>query len=488
MPITQVDSKNDLIPSVRTSSGKNNSKASGDFASKMQDAVSAEKNAASNSSLGNTKVQKTNTGQLSDSDGRALTKKLETLVEALLELSKKSDGNSGAKTAEINPEIYALLQQIYQLLGGETNNSLNIIESKEIVQNPVSISGPLIYMKQGGPGRQEVADLLQKVTDFLASLEKTGQVLLPEEFMNKLNQSIVLLNKNLAGSTTGTDSPKPADVSLQSSKLNQPDKVFSSLSREEQLSAVRQNDTNGQNDTAGRNATAGQNEPVKQPGQSTALFNGDSTQAENEQTGSDALPKKNEPTKVGHLQIQDPMPMMASSTQNSTGTRSDTLHTPLIPARFFAREMEAVMVKQAMQNKGTGAYEMTVRLFPENLGQVDVKITALNGQITAQFIATSTAGKEAIERQMDQLHQALLQHGLHPEKLEVTQAASSPASQGDNQMFNQREGSEQHQQENNREQEKEQAEFSLDLASLGNGEAVNKELGDMTTKEVNVAI
>ncbi|MNZ68127.1 Flagellar hook-length control protein FliK [compost metagenome] len=68
-----------------------------------------------------------------------------------------------------------------------------------------------------------------------------------------------------------------------------------------------------------------------------------------------------------------------------------------------------------------GLAEATISLFPENLGQVDVKITMQNGHLVAQFMTEHSGAKDMLEQQMNQLRAALQSQGLQVEKLEVTQ-------------------------------------------------------------------
>ncbi|MDQ0193489.1 flagellar hook-length control protein FliK [Paenibacillus wynnii] len=94
---------------------------------------------------------------------------------------------------------------------------------------------------------------------------------------------------------------------------------------------------------------------------------------------------------------------------------------PQVPVHQFAKEMTGLITsKLEIVNKG-GIAEATISLFPENLGQVDVKITMQNGHLIAQFVTEHVGAKELLEQQMVQLRTALQSQGLQVEKLEVTQ-------------------------------------------------------------------
>ncbi|MEK4238079.1 flagellar hook-length control protein FliK [Paenibacillus sp. FSL H7-0714] len=92
-----------------------------------------------------------------------------------------------------------------------------------------------------------------------------------------------------------------------------------------------------------------------------------------------------------------------------------------VPVHQFAQEMTSFITgKLEIVQKG-GLAEATISLFPENLGQVDVKITMQNGHLVAQFMTEHSGAKDMLEQQMNQLRAALQSQGLQVEKLEVTQ-------------------------------------------------------------------
>ncbi|OKP83787.1 hypothetical protein A3848_26275 [Paenibacillus sp. P32E] len=95
--------------------------------------------------------------------------------------------------------------------------------------------------------------------------------------------------------------------------------------------------------------------------------------------------------------------------------------TPPVPVHQFAQEMTSFITGKLEIVKKGGVAEASITLFPENLGQVDVKITMQNGHLVAQFLTQHTGAKDMLEQQMSQLRSALQSQGLQVEKLEVTQ-------------------------------------------------------------------
>ncbi|MFH5183173.1 flagellar hook-length control protein FliK [Paenibacillus sp. TAB 01] len=116
------------------------------------------------------------------------------------------------------------------------------------------------------------------------------------------------------------------------------------------------------------------------------------------------------------------MPIQEYIKQASTAAH--TAKTPVLVANAptFAEDMTQFVVKSFSMNVlAEGVTEAKLSLYPQHLGQVDVKLTMHNGQLIAQFMADSTAGKEMLEGQLTQLRTNLQSQGIHVEKLEVSQ-------------------------------------------------------------------
>jgi len=95
-----------------------------------------------------------------------------------------------------------------------------------------------------------------------------------------------------------------------------------------------------------------------------------------------------------------------------------------VPVEQFAKEMTSFVVNKLDIVKQNGMTEARISLYPEHLGQVDIKITMLNGQLIATFMTEHAGAKDLLEQQMSQLRTALQSQGLQVEKLEVTQNQS----------------------------------------------------------------
>ena len=118
-------------------------------------------------------------------------------------------------------------------------------------------------------------------------------------------------------------------------------------------------------------------------------------------------------------------PQLFTDTKSAPVVRQEI---PVVHAQRFAEEAGQVLLKSMKFSLTDGVSEARLSLHPEQLGQVQVKITISNGQLVAQFIADTAMGKEAIESQLPQLRMALQNQGIQVEKLEVTHFDASQAA------------------------------------------------------------
>lgn len=99
---------------------------------------------------------------------------------------------------------------------------------------------------------------------------------------------------------------------------------------------------------------------------------------------------------------------------------SNQAATTFVFADKFADTMSGMIVQKFSIATFNGISEAKLKLYPEQLGQVDVRITMQNGQLTAVFQTDTSMAKELIENQMAQLRASLQAQGLHVDKLNVT--------------------------------------------------------------------
>ena len=116
---------------------------------------------------------------------------------------------------------------------------------------------------------------------------------------------------------------------------------------------------------------------------------------------------------------------------------------PQLHAHHFATEMSRFLVKNMTIVQSPGMAEAKIKLVPEHLGQLDVKIVLANGQMTAYFAVESMQARELLESQLPQLRAALQQQGIQVDKLEVSQHQSAESQLFQEQRHRQPQQSEQ---------------------------------------------
>ncbi|MGG1633581.1 flagellar hook-length control protein FliK [Paenibacillus sp. NRS-1760] len=135
------------------------------------------------------------------------------------------------------------------------------------------------------------------------------------------------------------------------------------------------------------------------------------------------------------------IPQMQLGTNNPDTMRTFTslvanaaAATSFVVADEFAQSMTGMIVQKFDLTTLNGVSEAKIMLYPEHLGQVDVKITMQNGLLTAIFQTDTAMAKDMLDNQMAQLRSALQAQGLMVDKLEVSQGQSAA------QLFQQQHG------------------------------------------------
>lgn len=95
----------------------------------------------------------------------------------------------------------------------------------------------------------------------------------------------------------------------------------------------------------------------------------------------------------------------------------------------FQRQFQEMMNRGVFRNLQNGLNQLSIKLYPEHLGRLDIQITQMNGIITARIMASTQVAKELIEGQLQNLRQAFVQQQLQVERIEVTQQDQGPLYQ-----------------------------------------------------------
>ncbi|MBD2870736.1 flagellar hook-length control protein FliK [Paenibacillus arenilitoris] len=128
--------------------------------------------------------------------------------------------------------------------------------------------------------------------------------------------------------------------------------------------------------------------------------------------------------------VIEAIPQMPHGTANAELTRGFaplTVHATagaaasFVAADQFAETMTGMIVQRFDVTTVNGISEAKLQLFPEHLGQVDVRISMQNGLLTAVFQTDTAMAKDMLDNQMAQLRAALQAQGITVDKLEVSQ-------------------------------------------------------------------
>lgn len=101
-------------------------------------------------------------------------------------------------------------------------------------------------------------------------------------------------------------------------------------------------------------------------------------------------------------------------------------------ARFFRQALE-----QASRQKGSGRQEVTLKLNPPNLGRVHLTLVHRTGAISARFEVENDMARGALQTNMAELKESLVQQGIQVEELSVFMGQGSI---GNNQFADRQDG------------------------------------------------
>ncbi|WP_377887344.1 flagellar hook-length control protein FliK [Alkalihalobacillus sp. R86527] len=96
---------------------------------------------------------------------------------------------------------------------------------------------------------------------------------------------------------------------------------------------------------------------------------------------------------------------------------------PVVRARQLTNDFSQLLDRMQVMKNGKES-QLRIKLAPENLGQLDIRLTTVEGKVTAHIATTTAAAKEMIEGQLHQLRQTFVQQGIQLDKVEVVQQSS----------------------------------------------------------------
>jgi flagellar hook-length control protein FliK len=104
---------------------------------------------------------------------------------------------------------------------------------------------------------------------------------------------------------------------------------------------------------------------------------------------------------------------------------------PVVRMTNLADDLGAILGSSA-KFSGTGeTAQLKVSIFPEHLGQLEIRLSTIDGKVAAQIFTSNLMAKEALELQVFQLRNSLIQQGIQVDRIEISthQSLSQQQSQ-----------------------------------------------------------
>ncbi|GIO66827.1 flagellar hook-length control protein FliK [Paenibacillus cookii] len=361
--------------------------------------------------------------------------------------SGKTAAAGGKQAAGTGAVAGVFNQSLAQMMSGDASQpSAAIVNAGTLLEGLLQLAGMGATGEEAGGDEQGVLDLLQSLTadmdkldeavaadpELLAALQ--GWLQQVQNLLNQANSAGNAAQAENADALTGPLSESPATIrfvvqdgmeqlaSLLQKRQGAPGKTQHQALQ--LLQSFQELINNGQ---------AAPSKPLE-----TQTFAAQSKNAVFEPRISvlskGVQPAGTEQTAAGdrHEQPDDPFATQHTVTAGQLalrhGINASAKAAAPVPVEKFSEEMSGFVVKNLEFVKQQGISEARITLYPERLGQVDVKLTMQNGQLIAQFSTEHAATKDLLEQQMSQLRSTLQTQGVQVEKLVVTQNPS-PQSQ-----------------------------------------------------------
>lgn len=117
-------------------------------------------------------------------------------------------------------------------------------------------------------------------------------------------------------------------------------------------------------------------------------------------------------------------PVSTQVQQSTVPTRTVTVALPMERSQqseALVKEIQNLLNRSQLANNG-GTIKLMLKLFPENLGQIRIEIMQQDGVMQARLLATTAAGKELLDSNLNQLKNAFVAHNIQMERIDVAQS------------------------------------------------------------------
>lgn len=98
----------------------------------------------------------------------------------------------------------------------------------------------------------------------------------------------------------------------------------------------------------------------------------------------------------------------------------------------FVDEFTKLIAKSKLSSFN-GNQQLSIKLYPEHLGKLDIQLIRDGGQLVAKLMTTTSTAKELIESQLNHLRQAFVSQNINVEKIDIEQSMQEFKRSGDDQ-------------------------------------------------------
>lgn len=329
----------------------------------------------------------------------ALLEKLQDMLQTLQEIPKEN----------LSPEEQEMMYVIVQMLSLQTvqiENQLHSVEPGQVMSD--SVQEKLINLLN------QIDQEIQKQSTVTKSFEATAELVGVEENIladpKKLEQAF----KQLVAIIQQLDNEQQAITGKQ--QQNEVAKIF------KQMDSFTQQPTD----------QTQLNEPPRNNGLIVDTSRPLSTQSisQLQQLDGNAARVEPVPTEVNGQALTGTASEVAKASQAPTRPEASAPPPPPAPTVRMSNLIEELggVLKGSFRLNGTQeGTQIKVNIFPEHLGHLDIRLTASEGKIAAQIFTSNLLAKEALELQVNQLRNSLLQQGVTLDRIEISQQSSQPS-------------------------------------------------------------
>ncbi|WP_158231996.1 flagellar hook-length control protein FliK [Sporosarcina sp. P16b] len=161
-----------------------------------------------------------------------------------------------------------------------------------------------------------------------------------------------------------------------------------------------------------------------------------------------------------------PLSAVATTETRPVFQMNATEKVPESRSEALMREFQAIL-NRANFGQTNGMNRISVKLYPEHLGQIRIELLEVNGVMTARILASTAMAREMLDSQMHQLRQAFNQQNLQVDRIDLSQTLQDPSKSDREQAFNKQNHQQKEQateqNENPDEQEQTFQEFMIEL-------------------------